>query len=76
METPSSPSSMITAPLDYHETALVFAKLATEAMTCHFALLHYDSVSKSMTEWCWPDDDEGKKVPPSNFKKYRDEHKF
>ncbi|KAG2088021.1 uncharacterized protein F5147DRAFT_658828 [Suillus discolor] len=67
METPSSPSSTITAPPDYHETALMLAKLATEAMTCHFALLHHDSVSELMTEWYWPNDDEGKKVPLSNF---------
>ncbi|KAG0698734.1 hypothetical protein DFH29DRAFT_877802 [Suillus ampliporus] len=76
MATPSSPSSAITAPLDYHETAVTFAKLAMEAMTCHSALLHYDSTSKSMTEWCWPDDDQGQKVPLLNFKKYRDERKF
>ncbi|KAG1886926.1 uncharacterized protein F5891DRAFT_988542 [Suillus fuscotomentosus] len=73
---PSSPSSTITAPPDYHETALTLARLATEAMTCKFALLHYDSVSKTMIEWYWPDDEEGKKVPPSNFEKYRDERKF
>ncbi|KAG2125098.1 hypothetical protein DEU56DRAFT_759433 [Suillus clintonianus] len=73
MATPSSPSSAITAPPDYHETAVTFAKLATEAMTCHFALLHYDSTSKSMIEWCWPDDDKGQKVPLSDFEKYRDE---
>ncbi|KAG1883728.1 hypothetical protein F4604DRAFT_1677465 [Suillus subluteus] len=52
METPSSPSSTITAPPNYHETTLMFAKLTTEAMTCDFALLHYDSMSKSMIEWC------------------------
>ncbi|KAG0698887.1 hypothetical protein DFH29DRAFT_877671 [Suillus ampliporus] len=76
MATPSSPSSAITAPLDYHETAVMFAKIATETMTCHSALLHYDSTLKSMTEWCWPDDDKGQKVPLLNFEKYRDEHKF
>ncbi|KAG2105836.1 uncharacterized protein F5147DRAFT_654078 [Suillus discolor] len=43
MEAPSSPSSIITAPPDYHESALRLTKLITEAMTCHFALLHYDS---------------------------------
>ncbi|KAG2145923.1 hypothetical protein DEU56DRAFT_910211 [Suillus clintonianus] len=53
MEPPSSPSSTITAPPDCHETALMLAKLSAEAMICHFALLHYDSVSKSMIEWCW-----------------------
>jgi hypothetical protein len=55
MEAPSSPSSIITAPLDYHETALMFTEIATEAMTCQFALLHYDSISKSMIKWCWWD---------------------
>ncbi|KAG0695160.1 hypothetical protein DFH29DRAFT_880205 [Suillus ampliporus] len=45
METPSSPSSAITAPPNYHETTVMFAKLATEAMTCHFSLLHYDSLT-------------------------------
>ncbi|KAG1783338.1 hypothetical protein EV702DRAFT_1224418 [Suillus placidus] len=76
METPSSFSSTITAPPDCHETTRIFAKLSAEAMTCQSALLHYDSVSKSMIEWCWPDDDEGKKVPLLNFEKYRNKHKF
>ncbi|KAG2737122.1 hypothetical protein P692DRAFT_201813083 [Suillus brevipes Sb2] len=53
METPSSPSSTITAPPDCHETARMLAKLTTEAVICQSALLHYDSVSKSMIEWCW-----------------------
>ncbi|KAG2128746.1 hypothetical protein DEU56DRAFT_915419 [Suillus clintonianus] len=76
MEVPSSPSSIITAPPDYRESARRLAKLVTEAMTCDFALLHYDKISRSMIEWCWPNDDEGKKVLPSNFKKYREEHDF
>ncbi|KAG2739664.1 hypothetical protein P692DRAFT_20755022 [Suillus brevipes Sb2] len=76
MEPPSSPSSTITAPPDCHETAQMLAKLSAEAMICHFALLHYDSVSKSMVEWCWPSDNDGKKVPLSNFDEYREEHKF
>ncbi|KAG1894623.1 uncharacterized protein F5891DRAFT_984895 [Suillus fuscotomentosus] len=45
-------------------------------MTCHFALLHYDSVSKSMIEWYWPNNDKGKKVLLSNFEKYRKERQF
>ncbi|KAG1837176.1 hypothetical protein DFJ58DRAFT_734530 [Suillus subalutaceus] len=53
MGPPSSPSSTITSPPDYHETARRLAKLIAEAMTCPIALLHYDSASKSMTEWCW-----------------------
>ncbi|KAG2343796.1 hypothetical protein BDR05DRAFT_947902 [Suillus weaverae] len=76
MRTPSSASSTITAPLDYHEIALMLAKLATEAMTCYFAILYYNSVLKSMIEWCWPEDGKGKKVQPSNFQKYHNECKF
>ncbi|KAG2747420.1 hypothetical protein P692DRAFT_20737514 [Suillus brevipes Sb2] len=76
MEAPSSPSSIITAPPDCHERALRLAKLTAEAMTCDFALLHYDSVSKSMIEWCWPNDDGGNKVLLSDFEKYRKEHEF
>ncbi|KAG1869345.1 hypothetical protein DFJ58DRAFT_837653 [Suillus subalutaceus] len=53
MEAPSSPSSTITAPPDYHKTARRLAKLIAVAMTCRFALLHYDSASKSMIEWWW-----------------------
>ncbi|KAG2029657.1 hypothetical protein BDR03DRAFT_987618 [Suillus americanus] len=76
MEPPSSPSSTITAPPDCHETAQMLAKLSAEAMICRFALLHYDRVLKSMVEWCWPSDNDGKKVPLSNFDEYREEHKF
>jgi hypothetical protein len=50
MEPPSSPSSTITAPPDYGETPRRLAKLIVEAMTCNFALLHYDSATKSMIE--------------------------
>lgn len=53
MEPPSSPSSTITAPPDYGETPRRLAKLIVEAMTCTFALLHYDSTTKSMIEWYW-----------------------
>jgi hypothetical protein len=53
METPSSPSSTITAPPDDHENIQRLAKLIVEAMTCRFAVLHYDSASKSMVAWCW-----------------------
>lgn len=53
MEPPSSPSSIITAPPDCSETARKLAKLTVEAKTCRLALLHYDSASESMVEWCW-----------------------
>ncbi|KAG1736912.1 uncharacterized protein EDB91DRAFT_1083257 [Suillus paluster] len=43
-------------------------------MTCRLALLHYDSVSKSMVEWCWPADGEGRKIRPSDLEKYRKEY--
>ncbi|KIK32969.1 hypothetical protein CY34DRAFT_110787, partial [Suillus luteus UH-Slu-Lm8-n1] len=76
MQTPSSPSSIITTPPDCHEKAVRLAKLMGEAMFCSFALLHYDSASKKMIKWYWPDDDEGKKVLPSNFAKYRNERDF
>ncbi|KAG2746625.1 hypothetical protein P692DRAFT_20738534 [Suillus brevipes Sb2] len=76
MQTPSSPSSIITAPPDCHETAVRLAKLIGEAMVCRFALLHYDSASKMMIEWYWPNDDEGKKVLLLNFEKYRNERDF
>ncbi|KAG0701242.1 hypothetical protein DFH29DRAFT_876056 [Suillus ampliporus] len=36
-------------------------------MTCHLTLLHYDTYK------CRPNDDEGNKVLPSNFKKYHEE---
>ncbi|KAG1889788.1 uncharacterized protein F5891DRAFT_987179 [Suillus fuscotomentosus] len=72
MEAPSSPSSVITAPPDCHETAVRLAKLMVEAMTCRFALLHYDTLTR-----IWrPDDDEGKKIIPSHFEKYREERNF
>ncbi|KAG1834611.1 hypothetical protein EV424DRAFT_1341397 [Suillus variegatus] len=76
MEPPSSPSSTITAPPDYGETPRRLAKLIVEAMTCTFALLHYDSTTKSMIEWYWPVDGDGKKIPPSNLEKYRNGHNF
>ncbi|KAG2740818.1 hypothetical protein P692DRAFT_20752457 [Suillus brevipes Sb2] len=75
MEPPSSPSSTITAPPDYHETAVRLGKLIAEAMTCCF-VLHYNSASKLMIEWYWPDDDKGKTIIPSGFEKYRDEGSF
>ncbi|KAG1721498.1 uncharacterized protein EDB91DRAFT_1088420 [Suillus paluster] len=74
MEPPSSPSSTITNPPCDHETAQRLAKLIAEAMTCCFALLHYDSVSKLMVEWCWPADGEGRKIPPSDLEKYHKEY--
>ncbi|KAG1754738.1 uncharacterized protein EDB91DRAFT_1076844 [Suillus paluster] len=43
-------------------------------MTCRLTLLHYDSVSKSMVEWCWPADGEGRKIPPSDLEKYCKEY--
>ncbi|KAG1786224.1 uncharacterized protein HD556DRAFT_1507598 [Suillus plorans] len=76
MEPPSSPSSTITIPPDCREDAQRLAKMITEAMTCHLALLHYDRASKSMVEWCWPADGEGKKIPPCNLEKYRETHDF
>ncbi|KAG1838001.1 hypothetical protein F4604DRAFT_1941885 [Suillus subluteus] len=76
MELPSSPSSTITAPLDCHEICQRSGKLIAEAMTCRFALLHYDRASRSMVEWCWPADDEGKKIPPSDFEKSREKYDF
>ncbi|KAG1894274.1 uncharacterized protein F5891DRAFT_985162 [Suillus fuscotomentosus] len=76
MEAPSSPSSTITAPPDYHETAWRLAKLIAEAMTCHFALLHYDSTSKSMVEWWWPIDGDGKKILPFNLEIHRKEYEL
>ncbi|KAG1777568.1 hypothetical protein EV702DRAFT_1197180 [Suillus placidus] len=76
MEPPSSPSSNITAPPDYHETSQRLAKLIAEAMTCRFALLHYDSASKSMIEWCWPVDSDGKKIPLYHLERYRNGHDF
>ncbi|KAG1892476.1 hypothetical protein F4604DRAFT_1672480 [Suillus subluteus] len=76
MEPPSSPSSIITTPPACHETAQKLAKLIAEAKTCCFALLHYDSASESMVEWCWPADCEGKKVPPSNLEKHREKYDF
>ncbi|KAG1887690.1 hypothetical protein F4604DRAFT_1916503 [Suillus subluteus] len=76
MEPPSSPSSTITAPPDYRENSRRLAKLIAEAMTCRFALLHYDSASKSMIEWGWPVDGNGKKILPSHLEKYRDGHNF
>lgn len=53
MEAPSSPSSTITAPPDYTETARRLAKMIVEAMTCDFAFMHYDSASEYMIEWRW-----------------------
>ncbi|KAG2084381.1 uncharacterized protein F5147DRAFT_659851 [Suillus discolor] len=76
MEAPSSPSSTITAPPDYHETTWRLAKLIAEAMTCRFALLHYDSASKSMVEWWWPIDGDGKKILPFNLEIHREEYKL
>ncbi|KAG2740364.1 hypothetical protein P692DRAFT_20753508 [Suillus brevipes Sb2] len=76
MEPPSSPSSTITIPPDCHEDAQRLAKMIAEAMTCRFALLHYDRASKSMVEWCWPADGEGKKIPPCDLEKYRETHDF
>ncbi|KAG2055215.1 hypothetical protein BDR06DRAFT_971024 [Suillus hirtellus] len=76
MEPPSSPSSTITAPPNYHDVAQRLGRLIVEAMTSSSALLHYDNASQSMVEWCWPADSEGKKIPPSNFKKYRNEYEF
>ncbi|KAG2097262.1 uncharacterized protein F5147DRAFT_656396 [Suillus discolor] len=76
MEPPSSPSSNITAPPDYRKTSRRLAKLIVEAMTCRFALLHYDSTSKSMIKWYWPVDSDGKKIPPSHLEKYRNGHDF
>ncbi|KAG0696651.1 hypothetical protein DFH29DRAFT_879218 [Suillus ampliporus] len=76
MELPSSPSSTITAPPNYHNAAQRLAKMIVEAMTSSSTLLHYDNTSELMAEWCWPADGEGKRILPSNFKKYCDEHEF
>ncbi|KAG1893549.1 uncharacterized protein F5891DRAFT_985778 [Suillus fuscotomentosus] len=76
MDLPSSPSSIITIPPSYHETAQRLGKMIAEAMTCRFALLHYDSSSKSMVEWCWPADSEGQKIPPSDLEDYCAEYNF
>ncbi|KAG1779651.1 hypothetical protein EV702DRAFT_1043571 [Suillus placidus] len=76
MQPPSSPSSVITAPPSYHENAQRLAKLIAESKTCRFSLLHYDSSSKTMVDWCWPADGDGKKIPPSDLEKHRDEYDF
>ncbi|KAG1845649.1 hypothetical protein F4604DRAFT_1688633 [Suillus subluteus] len=76
MEVPSSPASIITAPPEYHETAQRLGKLIAEAKTCHFALLHYDGISKSMVDWFWPADRDGKKIPPSDLEVHRDVYNF
>ncbi|KAG2741671.1 hypothetical protein P692DRAFT_20879848 [Suillus brevipes Sb2] len=76
MELPSSPSSTITAPPDCREVAQRLGRLVAEAMTASSALLHYDNASGSMIEWCWPADSAGKKIPLSDFEKYRDEYVF
>ncbi|KAG1844132.1 hypothetical protein C8R48DRAFT_678544 [Suillus tomentosus] len=76
MEPPSSPSSTITTPPNCHEIAQRSGKLIAMAMTCRSALLHYDRASKSMVEWCWPADDEGKKIPPSDLEKSCEEYDF
>ncbi|KIK37769.1 hypothetical protein CY34DRAFT_108952 [Suillus luteus UH-Slu-Lm8-n1] len=76
MEAPSSPSSTITAPPDYTETARRLAKMIVEAMTCDFAFMHYDSASEYMIEWRWPIGCDGKRVPPSHLKKHRDGYDF
>ncbi|KAG2126801.1 hypothetical protein DEU56DRAFT_758785 [Suillus clintonianus] len=70
MEPPSSPSSTITAPPDYHDTSRRLGKLIAEAITCRFALLHYDSTSKSMIEWYWPADGDGKRILPPDLERY------
>ncbi|KAG1863143.1 hypothetical protein F4604DRAFT_1683728 [Suillus subluteus] len=76
MEVPSSPASIITAPPEYRETAQRLGKLIAEAKTCHFALLHYDGISKSMVDWFWPADRDGKKIPPSDLEVHRDVYNF
>ncbi|KAG1846033.1 hypothetical protein F4604DRAFT_1688526 [Suillus subluteus] len=76
MEAPSSPSSTITAPPDCRETARRLAKLIVEAMFCDFALLHYDSASKSMVEWWWPIDGDGNKVLPFNLEIHHEEYEL
>ncbi|KAG1854517.1 hypothetical protein F4604DRAFT_1932782 [Suillus subluteus] len=76
MEPPSSPSSTITAPPDNSENHRRLAKMIVEAMACSFALLHYDSASKSMVQWSWPADEHGLKVPPSDLEKYRNEYEL
>ncbi|KAG1845196.1 hypothetical protein F4604DRAFT_1688813 [Suillus subluteus] len=76
MDPPSSPSSTITAAPDCCEDARRLAKMIVEAMTCHFALLHYDRASKSMVEWYWPADGEGKMIPPSDLEKGREKYDF
>ncbi|KAG1896201.1 uncharacterized protein F5891DRAFT_983720 [Suillus fuscotomentosus] len=60
----------------YHETAQQLGKLIVQAMTYRFALLHYDSSSKTMVEWCWPANGEGQKIPPSNLEDCRAEYDF
>ncbi|KAG1806685.1 uncharacterized protein HD556DRAFT_1303094 [Suillus plorans] len=55
---------------------MTLAKLIMEAKTCHFALLHYDSASESMIEWCWPADREGRKILPSNLEKHCKKYDF
>jgi hypothetical protein len=55
MQPPSSPSSVITAPLIDEENAWRLGKLIAESKLCRLSLLHYDSYSKSMVEWCWWD---------------------
>ncbi|KAG2753241.1 hypothetical protein P692DRAFT_20723138 [Suillus brevipes Sb2] len=76
MDPPSSPSSTITAAPDCREDARRLAKMIAEAMTCRFALLHYDRASKSMVEWYWPADGEGKMIPPSDLEKGREKYDF
>ncbi|KAG1838157.1 hypothetical protein DFJ58DRAFT_846192 [Suillus subalutaceus] len=76
MEAPSSPSSTITAPPDCRETARRLAKLIVEATFCDYALLHYDSASKSMVEWWWPIDGDGKKILPFNLEIHHKEYEL
>ncbi|KAG1843768.1 hypothetical protein F4604DRAFT_1938005 [Suillus subluteus] len=76
MEAPSSPSSTITAPPDYKETAQRIGRLIAEAKTCNLTLLHYDGASKSMVDWFWPADGDGKKIPPFDLEIHRDEYNF
>ncbi|KAG2112779.1 hypothetical protein DEU56DRAFT_762022 [Suillus clintonianus] len=76
MEAPSSPSSTITAPPDFHEAARRLARMIAEAMTCDFALMHYDSASESMIEWYWPIGCDGKKIPPSHLEMHRDGYDY
>ncbi|KAG2129631.1 hypothetical protein DEU56DRAFT_915136 [Suillus clintonianus] len=76
MEAPSSPSSTITAPPDYKEISQRIGRLVAEAKTCNLTLLHYDGASKSMVDWFWPADGDGKKIPPFNLEIHRDEYNF